>query len=421
MSTADFLQIKSAIEEMANKIPLKPTEYQISVERNEFRLELRPANLNAEIMFGIIRLCKKHLENWRIHTLDNNFLSLQALNENLFDTANLLKNIKVRASDLYNERLVEISKHSLPSQAELSLISSLIEYLFQNNEVKNPLEKLEQMGCLIFKPSENQLDFSHFAGYSAIKEEVKRTIVLPFHHQDIFENIGKKTRNIGDSNFPRSILFSGPPGVGKTMMARILAAEAKMILIAISLENILSAFYGESSKRLASIFDLAALAGYEYGKVAIFLDEIDALAPSRNEKLFEATRRMLSTLLRKIEGLEKSGNYLTIGATNRKEDLDAALLSRFDAIIEFPLPSEKDIEEILSLYAKHLPSEDRKTLAAELIGFSPRNILDICKRAERIHAANIIAKKAKENSLPTVQEYLIAAKQRFSAKSRESL
>ncbi|MEQ9363190.1 MAG: ATP-binding protein, partial [Leptospirales bacterium] len=181
--------------------------------------------------------------------------------------------------------------------------------------------------------------------------------------------------------------FEGPPGVGKTSMARIIAVETGIPMVYVPVENILSKFYGESAQNLGRIFDIAA--GYD--RVILFLDEIDSLAGSREGGLFEATRRVLSVLLRKIDGFDSRDGILTIGATNRTQDLDGALLSRFDTIIRFPLPNASERAGIFRRYARHLETGDLETLARGSEGLSGRSIQDICEYAERRRARTIIA------------------------------
>ncbi len=191
-------------------------------------------------------------------------------------------------------------------------------------------------------------------------------------------------------------------------MVRIVAKEAGFPLIYVPIESIMSVYYGESSKRLALIFDLAFSLADQGKKIILFLDEIDALAPSRNEKLFEATRRLLSVLLRKIDGIESRPNCLIIGATNRKDDLDQALLSRFETIINFPYPKNEDIIPILSIYAKHLSNQEKELLTKKFIGHSPRFIQSICKKSERIHATLLLESASPTITPPPLETYFKA-------------
>lgn len=122
------------------------------------------------------------------------------------------------------------------------------------------------------------------------------------------------------------------------------------------LEAIMSKYYGESESRLAEIFEAASA----MGSVILFIDEIDSLATSRESGLHEATRRILSTLLRKIDSFESDGEVLVICATNRKKDLDPALISRLDLSIKFDLPDERTRSLIFQRYAKQLSEEQLK-------------------------------------------------------------
>ncbi len=225
-------------------------------------------------------------------------------------------------------------------------------------------------------------------GYESTRLEVEESIILPLQHPEIFQSVARLTRGDGTQNMPRAILFEGPPGVGKTTMARIIALETGIPMVYVPVENILSKFYGESAQNMAAIFDAAA----SFPRVILFLDEIDSLAGSRESGMFEATRRVLSVLLRKIDGFDSRNGILTIGATNRKEDLDRALLSRFDHVVLFPLPAGKERASIFSAYARHLSSADLVSLADASAGLSGRQIQDICEYTERRWARTLIAR-----------------------------
>lgn len=399
-----FGEINAEIRQTIEKNHIPDSMVKLSFEREEFFLRIHPSEIDEKIIFETLALAKKHIENWRIHTFDKSYVSIQALNSSIFQTEKMLDNLKIRISALSGEKLIEITKKGFISAAELNLIISCIKQ-FCTNRLQKPVDQLAAMGCPIYYPEKEKMTLDSFAGYESVKKQIKESVILPVQHPEVYDRIAQATRKTLESNRPKAVLFSGPPGVGKTTMARILARETGYTLVYVPLENIMSAYYGESSKRLALIFDIAAFAEKE--KIILFLDEIDSLAPSRNEKLFEATRRMLSVLLRKIDGIESKKNYITIGATNRKEDIDEALMSRFDTVIDFGLPNQTDVEGILGLYARHLNSADRSTLAQKLSGYAPRTIKDICNRAERIQArVNIGSGK---NNLPALAAYSEAA------------
>ena len=129
-------------------------------------------------------------------------------------------------------------------------------------------------------------------------------------------------------------------------------------LVYMPLEAIMSKYYGESESRLAEIFEAAGA----MGSVILFIDEIDSLATSRESGLHEATRRILSTLLRKIDSFESDGEVLVICATNRKKDLDPALISRIDLSIRFELPDDSTRAKIFQRYAKQLSNSELEQL-----------------------------------------------------------
>lgn len=175
------------------------------------------------------------------------------------------------------------------------------------------------------------------------------------------------------------------------------------------LEAIMSKFYGESESRLAEIFEAAQA----MGSVILFIDEVDSLATSREAGLHEATRRILSTLLRKIDSFESEGEVLVICATNRKKDLDPALISRTDMSIRFELPDASTRAEIFQRYAKQLSEEELKALGELSVYLSGRDIADICKDAERKWASKYIRKEVTTIS-PSMGVYEEATKNRLT-------
>ena len=395
-----FADIRSEIDKISSEFGLDAKQIHFAFERNEFSLKLELPQVSDALFVNILSIAKRHIENWRIHTFENGFMSIQALNENLFSSEGLLERIKIRLSALYGEKTLEISKKGNPTQAELSMIVAIVRLVYGGVTGNDPLLELTTNGCHVYLPDTSNIFTS---GFQAIKERLNEVVIYPLKNPHIYDEIAQKTRMQFALNRPRAVLFTGPPGTGKTTMARYVASVAGFPVVHVPLETILSAYYGESTKRLALIFDLAA--SYEKGLI-IFLDEIDALAPSRNEKLFEASRRLLSVLLRKIDGLETRSNLITIGATNRAGDLDHALLSRFDTIIDFALPDAHDIRDLLKFFAKHLSADDALSVSEKLLGFSIRAIKDICMQAERRKARQAIDARLSEAQLPEKTDYL---------------
>ncbi|KAH7674559.1 Proteasome endopeptidase complex protein [Dioscorea alata] len=180
----------------------------------------------------------------------------------------------------------------------------------------------------------------------------------------------------------------------------------------------MSKYYGESERLLGTVFSLAN----EMSTGAIvFLDEVDSFAVARDDEMHEATRRLLSVILRQIDGFEQDKNVVVIAATNRKNDLDPALISRFDSMITFDLPDQQTREKIVAQYAKHLARSDLAKIALATENMSGRDIKDVCQQAERHWAAKLIRsqvpKDTEGTSLPPTEEYIRCADQRQKALS----
>ncbi len=404
-----FQEIETTLRALSTELDLGEL-FHFSFEKKHFQLSLELPQVDDALVLTVLTTAKRHIENWRIHTFEQGYISIQALNESLFSSEGILDQIKIRLSGLYGEKKLEITRKGSLSAAELSLIITLVRTLTKKKTGTGLLEQLAENGCTVY-PSGFSFREEELAGYTEIKKEITESILLPLSNPDVLAGIARGTRVVAVQSKPKAVLFTGPPGVGKTSMAGYIASKAGLSLVYIPLENILSAYFGESSKRLAAIFDLAASAPEQ--RLVLFIDEIDSLGLSRNDKIFETTRRMLSVLLRKLDGLESNTSNIIIGATNRMEDLDAALLSRFDSIVHFPLPDKKDIVEILARFAKQLTRPETEELADLFLGQPPRALRDICARAERIAAREIIEGKLIAGSLPTKEHYQAAFSRRI--------
>lgn len=279
----------------------------------------------------------------------------------------------------------------------------------QGNE-NDPAAVLEKHGCSVFLPNKasEALDWDYLAGYQNVKRDIEDTVLLALTHGDVYDKITAATRMKNETNRPRCVLFEGPPGCGKTTSAKIISQQVDIPLVYMPLEAIMSKYYGESESKLAEIFEAAAA----MGSVIVFIDEVDSLATSREAGLHEATRRILSTLLRKIDSFESDGEVLVICATNRKKDLDPALVSRLDLSIRFELPDAPTRAAIFQRYAKQLSADDLSQLGDVAVNLSGRDIADICKDAERKWASKYIRKEVTTIE-PTIDVYIQATKSRL--------
>ncbi len=176
---------------------------------------------------------------------------------------------------------------------------------------------------------------------------VREMIELPLKHPELFQRLGIEP--------PKGVLLYGPPGTGKTLIAKAVANEVDAHFIPVSGPEIMSKFYGESEQRLREIFEEAK----ENAPSIIFFDEIDAIAPRREEVTGEVERRVVAQLLALMDGLEARGDVIVIGATNRPDAIDPALRrpGRFDREIEIGVPDREGRKEILQIHTRGMPIE----------------------------------------------------------------
>ncbi|GMH39592.1 hypothetical protein BSKO_07490 [Bryopsis sp. KO-2023] len=271
------------------------------------------------------------------------------------------------------------------------------------------VQKLEKMGVKVFLPNpNNKVDWGMIAGYEDQKRRIEDGLLLPLLHPQVFDDVARQTRKHFVTNRPRGVLFEGPPGTGKTTSARVIASQAAVPMVYIPLEAVMSKWYGEAEKLLANVFKNAD----ELGGSIIFLDEIETLATTRGADMHEATRRLLGVLLREMDGFDTSKRTIVIGATNRKQDVDPALLSRFDTAVKFDLPDVDCRSLIIEQYAKHLSRDEVVRVAEVTKGMSGRDLRDVCEQTERSWASKIVREEVAGGQLPGIEEYLLSAKHR---------
>ncbi len=395
----DYDRMKEQLEKSLSASVARGAEFpKISYEKGTTLVSFAIPAISERIIFAILSMMKSHLENVRVHAIGDGYYAFQALNQNLFKTENILDNLKVELFGLTGKFRADISRKGNLSQEEVNVVTSVFNLFFEGDN-DDPRGMLIKLGASVYT-EEGPYDWNYIAGYEEVKKQIRESIILPLANPDIYDAVAKLTRRTFETNRPRAILFEGAPGVGKTTIARIIASEAKIPLVYVPVESIMSKWYGQSSQNLSQIFDSCE----DMGQTLLFIDEIDSLAGSRDGNMFEATRRILSVLLRKLDGIDSATNTLTIGATNRKGDLDHALISRFDQTIHFPLPNEKERAAIFARYAKHLSDEELLPLATISEGLSGRNIRDVCEYTERRWARQLIIKKIDPRA-PTPEFY----------------
>jgi len=219
-----------------------------------------------------------------------------------------------------------------------------------------------------------RVTYEDIGGLQEEIRKIREMVELPLKYPELFERLGVEA--------PKGVLLYGPPGTGKTLLAKAVANETNAAFFSISGPEIMSKFYGESEERLREIFRQAE----ENAPSIIFIDEIDAIAPKREEVTGEVEKRVVSQLLALMDGLKPRGRVVVIGATNRPNAIDPALRrpGRFDREIEIGVPNKQGRLEILQIHTRGMPlaeDVDLEKIASVTHGFVGADLEALCKEA----------------------------------------
>ncbi|OKY77569.1 MAG: ATPase of the AAA+ class CDC48 family [Candidatus Methanohalarchaeum thermophilum] len=216
--------------------------------------------------------------------------------------------------------------------------------------------------------------WSDVGGLSKAKREIKEAIEWPLKKPEAFDRMGVKS--------PKGLLLFGAPGTGKTLIARAVANESDANFISVKGPELLSKWVGESEKGVRKVFSKAR----QTAPTIIFFDEIDSLAPKRATEGRQVTERVLNQILTEMDGIESLEDIVVIGATNRPDIVDPALLrpGRFDRRVYIPIPDQKAREKILDIHTRDMPlasDVDLRELALNLEGYVGSDIEALCREA----------------------------------------
>ena len=216
-------------------------------------------------------------------------------------------------------------------------------------------------------------------GLEEVKQLLREAVELPLRRADSFRRLGIEP--------PKGVLLYGPPGTGKTLLAKAVANESEANFITAKGSDLLSKWFGESEKRIAEVFAKAR----QVAPAVIFLDELDALAPKRGTALGEphVTERIVNQLLSELDGLEELRGVVVIGATNRPDIIDPALLrpGRFDELIYVPVPDKEARRAIFEVHTREMAlaeDVDLGKLVEKTEGYTGADIAAVCKKAGRL-------------------------------------
>ncbi|KAL1936322.1 hypothetical protein VTP01DRAFT_456 [Rhizomucor pusillus] len=257
-----------------------------------------------------------------------------------------------------------------------------------------------------FQVQVDKTNWGDVGGLETVKRQLKQAVEWPIVHKESFSRLGLKP--------PRGILLYGPPGCSKTTLVKVIASTSGAAFLSINGAQLYSPFVGDSEKTIRTTFQKARASA----PAIIFLDETEAIVGKRNmgsggsSSGDSVQERVLSTLLNEMDGVETAGSVLIVGATNRPDMLDAALLrpGRFDRLVYVPPPDEKARLEILKIHTRHMPladDVDLENIASKTEMYTGADLQNVCREAammalRRMHGADYVTRENFDASLTTI-------------------
>ena len=261
---------------------------------------------------------------------------------------------KIAAEGLQEYMIYNYLNHVFTTGDSISLntqMGSRVQFVVTNTKPSKPVIVTEKtvfkLGAMTkaVDASIPRITYDELGGLKNEVLKIREMVELPMRHPELFDKIGIEA--------PKGVLLYGPPGTGKTLLAKAVAGETNAHFISLSGPEIMGKFYGESEEKLREIFTQAE----ENSPSIIFIDEIDSIAPKRDEVSGDVEKRIVSQLLTLMDGMKSRGKVVVIAATNRPDSIDPALRrpGRFDREIEIGIPDDKERFEILSIHTRGMP------------------------------------------------------------------
>ena len=264
---------------------------------------------------------------------------------------------------------INLAEESLPTEVLDALSVDLADF-------DNALKRVQPSAMREVMVEVPNVTWDDVGGLDAARDRLREGIELPLKHPDAFRRLGIRPA--------RGFLLYGPPGTGKTLLARATARESQANFIATKSSDLLSKWYGESEQQIARLFSRAR----QVAPTVIFIDELDSLVPARGGGMGEpqVTERVVNTILSELDGLEELNNVVLIGATNRPNLIDPALLrpGRLDELIYVGTPDTAGRRRILAIHTKAMPlakDVDLESLARRTENFTGADLEDLVRRA----------------------------------------
>jgi transitional endoplasmic reticulum ATPase len=300
-------------------------------------------------------------------------------------------------------------------EIKLAVVSTKPAGVVQITEITEVEVQTEPVDVSKLEGVKNVVDVT-YEDIGGLKEEVKKVremIEIPLKRPELFERLGISP--------PKGVLMHGPPGTGKTLLAKAVANESDAHFIAINGPEIMSKYVGGSEERLRELFEEAE----ENAPSIIFIDEIDAIAPKREEVSGEVERRTVAQLLTLMDGLRSRGQVVVIGATNRPDALDQAIRrgGRFDREIEIGVPDKDGRGEVLQIHTRGMPLDDKvdlEEMAETTHGFVGADLESLCKEAAMRVLRRVLPDiKGDEEISPETLKKMIVTKSDFKEALKE--
>ncbi|MHA1849580.1 MAG: CDC48 family AAA ATPase, partial [Promethearchaeota archaeon] len=363
----EMVKVRKAKLIPAKKVVFAPTEARLDLSSKDVKNML----LNRPVMKGDYVA----LVNVPIPTRQPDFDSDEDMMQNIQNLFNRFDRRRRKMFTMSELRLVVIS-----TQPEDKIVQIVPGTSIEVQEVA-------------FTVRASAVTYDDIGGLSDVILRIREMVELPLKHPELFERLGIDP--------PKGILLHGPPGCGKTLLAKAVASESEAYFITINGPEIMSKFYGASEGRLRKIFKRAE----ENAPSIIFIDEIDSIAPKREDVGGEVERRVVAQLLALMDGLQERGKVILIGATNRVNSIDPALRrpGRFDREIEIQVPDVDGRYEILLIHTRAMPIDDDvdlRKIAEVTHGFVGADLAALCREAAMHALRKILPKVPLDRQIP---------------------
>ncbi|WP_298522553.1 CDC48 family AAA ATPase [uncultured Methanobrevibacter sp.] len=370
--------IKKTKATEAKKVVLAPIENNIRVQGDVRGLFAGKVMMQGDIIGSQIRAPRPSM-------------GFNSLFDELMDFTPAMKEIKFAVVSTNPKDIVIVGRNT-----EVQLHESPVD-----------VSKIEGVGNLV------DVSYEDIGGLKDEVKKVREMIEIPLKRPELFEKLGIAP--------PKGVLMHGPPGTGKTLLAKAVASESDAHFIAINGPEIMSKYVGGSEENLREYFEEAE----ENSPSIIFIDELDAIAPKREETNGEVERRTVAQLLTLMDGLKSRGQVVVIGATNRPDSLDPALRrpGRFDREIEIGVPDTEERKEVLEIHTRNMPlaeDVDLNKIATTTHGFVGADLESLCKEAAMRVVRRILPEIQNDEEIPKeVLEKIVVTGEDFRNAQKE--